>query len=133
VTPQNPKKSRPRGGAPEQVRATSSPPARAATDPAARIYAVVRKIPRGKVATYGQLALLAGIPAGHRIAAKAMQTCPAKLPWQRVLGKKDARRAQINIQDPDQARLQRRLLEAEGVVFDERGFVSLREAGWLPC
>jgi len=93
----------------------------------------VREIPRGKVATYGQLALLAGIPAGHRIAAKAMQTCPAKLPWQRVLGKKDARRAQINIHEPEHARLQRTLLEAEGVVFDDRGFVSLRKSGWLPC
>ena len=133
MTPQTPKKSRPRGGAPAQVHRTTAPPERAATDPAARIYAVVRKIPKGKVATYGQLALLAGIPAGHRIAARAMQTCPAKLPWQRVLGKKDARRGQINIQDPDHARLQRTLLEAEGVVFDDGGFVSLRKSGWLPC
>ena len=101
-------------------------------DPATRIYAVVRKIPKGKVATYGQLALLAGIPSGHRIAAKAMQTCPEQLPWQRVIGKKDARRGQINIHDPEHAQLQRTLLEAEGVVFDAHGFISLRSAGWLP-
>jgi methylated-DNA-protein-cysteine methyltransferase-like protein len=115
------------------VRKRAARAGRAETDPATRIYAVVRKIPKGKVVTYGQLALLAGIPAGHRVAAKAMQTCPEKLPWQRVLGKKDARRAQINIQDPDHARLQRALLEAEGVVFDDSGFVSLRALGWLPC
>ena len=101
-------------------------------DAATRIYAVVRKIPKGKVATYGQLALLAGIPSGHRIAAKAMQTCPEKLPWQRVIGKKDARRGQINIHDPEHARLQRELLEAEGVAFDANGYISLRTAGWLP-
>lgn len=97
-----------------------------------RIYAVVRKIPKGKVATYGQLAELAGIPSGHRIAAKAMQTCPDNLPWQRVIGKKDARRGQINIQDPEHARLQRSLLEAEGVEFDAGGFISLQKSGWLP-
>lgn len=98
-----------------------------------RIYAVVRKIPKGKVATYGQLAELAGIPRGHRIAAKAMLTCPDNLPWQRVIGKKDARRGQINIHDPEHARLQRTLLEREGVAFDASGFISLRASGWLPC
>ena len=98
-----------------------------------QIYAVVRKIPKGKVATYGQVAELAGIPSGHRIAAKAMLTCPEHLPWQRVIGKKDARRGQINIHDPEHARLQRTRLEAEGVEFDAAGFISLRKSGWLPC
>ena len=97
-----------------------------------RIYTVVRAIPRGKVATYGQLALLAGIPRGHRIAARALQTCPDKLPWQRVVGKKDARRAQISIRAPAHQQLQRALLEAEGVVFDASGYIALRTFGWLP-
>lgn len=96
------------------------------------IYAVVRAIPRGKVATYGQVALLAGIPRGHRIAARAMQSCPATLPWQRVVGKKDARRAQINIHDPEHGQVQRARLEAEGVLFDDSGLISLRAFGWLP-
>jgi methylated-DNA-protein-cysteine methyltransferase-like protein len=96
------------------------------------IYDVVRAIPRGKVATYGQVAQLAGIPAGHRVVARAMRTCPAKLPWQRVIGKKDARRGQINVLDPEHAALQRKLLEKEGVVFDANGFVVLGRFGWLP-
>jgi methylated-DNA-protein-cysteine methyltransferase related protein len=99
---------------------------------AAAIYAVVRAIPRGKVATYGQVALLAGIPRGHRIAARAMQRCPAKLPWQRVLAKKDARRAKISISDPEHAAEQRALLAADGVQFDRDGFIELRSWGWLP-
>src|SRR5687767_12257578 len=94
------------------------------------IYAVVRSIPRGKVATYGQIAGLAGVSNGHRIVARAMRSCPERLPWQRVVGKKDARRGQINIGDPDHAALQRGLLESEGVVFDAGGFIPLGRFGW---
>ncbi|MET0391218.1 MAG: MGMT family protein [Polyangiales bacterium] len=96
------------------------------------IYAVVRAIPRGCVATYGQVAELAGLPAGHRRVARAMRVCPPKLPWQRVVGRKDARRGQIAIQDPEHAALQRSLLEAERVKFDTNGFIPLRSFGWLP-
>jgi methylated-DNA-protein-cysteine methyltransferase-like protein len=96
------------------------------------IYQVVRAIPRGKVASYGQVAELAGIHLGHRIAARAMRSCPERLPWQRVVGKKDARRAQLNIADPEHASLQRKLLEKEGVVFDAQGFIVLARFGWLP-
>jgi methylated-DNA-protein-cysteine methyltransferase-like protein len=94
------------------------------------IYAVVRSIPRGKVATYGQIAELAGVANGHRIVARAMRSCPERLPWQRVVGKKDTRRGQIAIDDPDHAALQRGLLEAEGVVFDASGFIPLGRFGW---
>jgi methylated-DNA-protein-cysteine methyltransferase-like protein len=99
---------------------------------ARQIYAVVRAIPRGKVASYGQVAELAGIPSGHRVVARAMRSCPSGLPWQRVIGKKDARRGQINLMDPEHARTQRMLLQREGVVFDVNGFISLRSSGWLP-
>lgn len=95
------------------------------------IYAVVRVIPRGRVATYGEVAELAGIPRGHRVAARAMQSCPEGLPWYRVVGKKDARRAQINIADPDHAEIQRARLEAEGVELDENGCIPLARFGML--
>jgi methylated-DNA-protein-cysteine methyltransferase-like protein len=98
----------------------------------AEIYRVLKAVPRGKVITYGQLAELAGIPRGHRVAARAMLTCPSALPWHRVLGKKDARRARIAIGDPDGAREQRKRLEKEGVAFDASDCVSLRKYGWLP-
>ncbi|MBI4954187.1 MAG: MGMT family protein [Myxococcales bacterium] len=99
---------------------------------AAEIYAVVAAIPRGRVATYGEVAELAGIPRGHRIVARAMRACPSGLPWQRVVAKKDPRRAKIGIVDPDAASEQRRLLEAEGVAFDADGALSLCRSGWLP-
>jgi methylated-DNA-protein-cysteine methyltransferase-like protein len=100
--------------------------------PTARdIYAAVRSIPRGKVATYGQIGELIGLPAGHRVVARAMRTCPDGLPWQRVVGKKDARRAQINVLDPEHAAIQRRLLAREGVRFDDNGYIVLRSFGWL--
>jgi methylated-DNA-protein-cysteine methyltransferase-like protein len=111
--------------------APSRAPAQAADARLAKIYEVVRAIPRGKVATYGEIAELAGIPSGHRVAARAMRVCPARLPWQRVVGKKDARRAAINIEDEEHADLQRKLLEAEGVTFDANGFIVLRRSGWL--
>jgi methylated-DNA-protein-cysteine methyltransferase-like protein len=112
------------------VRARPEPPPE--DDASERIYRVVSAIPRGKVATYGQVALLAGIPAGHRIAARAMRDCPEKLAWYRVLAKKDARRAKIALGDPEHARLQERRLRGEGVRFDDDGYIALRQFGWLP-
>jgi methylated-DNA-protein-cysteine methyltransferase-like protein len=93
------------------------------------IYAAVRAIPRGRVATYGEVAKLAGMPSGHRIAARAMRECPEALPWYRVVGKKDARRGQISILDAEHAAFQRARLEAEGVEFDADGFIPLRRFG----
>jgi methylated-DNA-protein-cysteine methyltransferase-like protein len=49
-----------------------------------------------------------------------------------VVGKKDARRGRINIEDPDHAGLQRALIEAEGVEFDAQGFIPLARSGWQP-
>jgi methylated-DNA-protein-cysteine methyltransferase-like protein len=96
------------------------------------IYEVVAAIPRGAVATYGQVAELAGLPNGHRRVARAMRVCPEDLPWQRVVGRKDTRRAQIAIQDAEHAAQQRALLQAERVSFDADGFIPLRRFGWLP-
>jgi methylated-DNA-protein-cysteine methyltransferase-like protein len=97
------------------------------------IYRVVRAIPRGKVATYGQVAELAGIARGHRVVARAMRECPAQLPWQRVVAKKDARRARVAVLDVEHAARQVALLRREGVVFDDQGFIALKHSGWLPA
>jgi methylated-DNA-protein-cysteine methyltransferase-like protein len=96
-----------------------------------QIWAVVRRIPRGKVATYGQIAELAGLPGGGRVAGAAMKGAKG-VPWQRVMGKRGPRRGGIAIHDPVGAAVQQRLLEAEGVVVDERGLVDLVRFGWMP-
>ena len=50
-----------------------------------RIYAAVAEIPRGAVASYGEIARLAGMPRGARMVGRALADCPSALPWHRVL------------------------------------------------
>jgi methylated-DNA-protein-cysteine methyltransferase related protein len=97
------------------------------------VKAVIRKIPKGRVATYGQVAELAGIPGGARIAAAALKTSvPAdRLPWQRVIGKAGKLRGRIAIHDPVGAAIQRELLGGEGVTISDAGLVALDVYGWL--
>ena len=98
------------------------------------LYVVIRNIPRGRVATYGQIAELAGIPGGARIAAASLKVSKPsdRLPWQRVIGKASKTRGRIAIHDPVGAAIQRQLLETEGVTIDDRGLVDLGAYGWLP-
>ena len=96
-------------------------------------YRVARRIPRGRVATYGQVAALAGRPRGARLCGYALSALRATVhdvPWQRVLGARGAGRAGISLRDPVGAAAQRALLEREGVVLDARGRVDLRRFGW---
>src|SRR5512133_3062377 len=98
-------------------------------------YRVIRRIPRGKVATYAQIALLAGRPRAARhvgYALAALRGSAHDVPWQRVVGKRSARWSAISILDPMGAAAQRLLLEREGVTVDERGRISLEEFGWRP-
>ncbi len=97
------------------------------------IHAVVRKIPKGRVATYGQVAELAGIPGGARVAGAAMKTSTRadRLPWQRVIGKAGRLRGRIAIHDPVGAAIQRELLTDEGVEVGDTGLVALDRYGWL--
>ncbi len=98
-------------------------------------YRVVRRIPRGRVATYGQIALLAGRPGAARqvgYALAALRGARHRIPWQRVLARRPRDRAAVSILDPMGAAVQRALLEAEGVRFDERGRVELGAFGWRP-
>ncbi len=97
-----------------------------------RIYAVVARIPRGRVATYGQVAAVAGLPRQARLVGYAMYGLPAgsKLPWHRVI---NARGEVSERSDPGPSEaLQRHLLEREGVRFDQRGRVSLKRYRWDP-
>lgn len=100
----------------------------------ADFYAVVRRIPEGRVLTYGQLAELAGRPGAARAAGAAMRCSPEHLglPWQRVIGKKSRGQGRVSILDPIGGAVQRQLLEEEGVVFSESGGVRLADFGWLP-
>jgi methylated-DNA-protein-cysteine methyltransferase-like protein len=98
-----------------------------------RMHAVIRAIPRGQVATYGQVAELAGVPGGARIAAASLKAKRAQgLPWQRVIGKASGRNGRIKILDPVGAAIQRQLLEREGVDVGDKGIVDLGAFGWMP-
>jgi methylated-DNA-protein-cysteine methyltransferase-like protein len=96
-----------------------------------RIYAVVRRIPRGRVATYGDVAALAGMPGRAREVGYALHALEAAtdVPWQRVINA----RGEVSARgDPAAARMQRALLEREGVVFGPGGRVDLAAHGWRP-
>jgi methylated-DNA-protein-cysteine methyltransferase-like protein len=98
-----------------------------------RMHAVIRSIPRGLVATYGQVAELAGLPGGARVAAASLKSDrAARLPWQRVVGKASGMRGRIAIHDPVGAAVQRQLLAEEGVIVGDNGLIKLDVYGWLP-
>jgi methylated-DNA-protein-cysteine methyltransferase-like protein len=98
------------------------------------VWALVRQIPAGKVSTYGQIAARIPVPPGvsaedfkalrARWVGQAMAECPANVPWQRVIN------SEGKISPRPGADLQRQLLEAEGVVFDDRAHVNLEIYGW---
>ena len=94
-----------------------------------RFYAVVRKIPRGRVATYGQVARLAGLPRHARHVGYALQALPdgGGVPWQRVVNA----RGEISPRPhPYAVEQQRSLLEDEGVEFGPGGTISLPRFQW---
>ena len=94
-----------------------------------RILAVVRKIPRGRVMTYGAVARVAGLGRGARVVGYALRAAPSSVPWQRVMGLAGPGWARVSIRDPLAGAIQRQLLEKEGVVFDGRGRVDLSRFG----
>lgn len=90
----------------------------------------MRRIPRGRVATYGQVATLAGLPGRARQVGYALHALPGSsaLPWQRVINARGA----ISLHPMNGGISQRILLEKEGVRFDARGRVALTKFGWRP-
>lgn len=91
-----------------------------------RILAAVSMIPRGRVASYGQVAAMADLPGRARLVGRVLSLLPpgSKVPWQRVLNAQ----GKISLPD-DRGRRQRELLEAEGVEFRASGRVDLRRFG----
>jgi methylated-DNA-protein-cysteine methyltransferase-like protein len=87
-----------------------------------RVYEMVSQIPLGRVATYGQLAFLAGFPRRARMAGRALSFAPPGLPCHRVVNSQ-GRPA------PGWTE-QRALLEKEGVAFKENGCVDLKNFRW---
>ena len=97
-----------------------------------RIYNMVRRIPRGKVATYGQVAALAGSPRASQVVGWALRALKpdTKLPWQRVINKAGMISIE-NMHTPKELQVQ--LLQREGVVVEQREgnfFVDLKKFGW---
>ncbi|MBW3670071.1 MAG: MGMT family protein [Acidobacteria bacterium] len=97
----------------------------------AHIIDVASRVPRGRVATYGQIASLAGLPRHARHVGFALRDLPddSDVPWHRILG---ARGEISRRSSSDTHELQRLLLEAEGIRFDDRGRVNLEKFRWEP-
>lgn len=96
----------------------------------AAIYAVIRRIPKGWVATYGQVAALAGLPGRARLVGRVLQQLdPASdIPWHRVVNAKGEVSYSPSRNGGDV--LQKRLLEKEGVQFDDRKRFDLERLRW---
>ncbi len=93
-----------------------------------KFYEIIAKIPNGKVATYGQIAALAGRPRSARMVGWALHNLASNtpIPWHRVINAQ----GKSSLAEETARRLQQALLETEGVVFDENGKVDLAEFQW---
>lgn len=92
----------------------------------ARIYRVVRRVPRGKVVSYGQVARMIGPPCSARTVGWALASLRSHhvappVPWQRVINAKGSVSTGL---------FQQKLLEEEGVVFNHKGRTAFKEFGW---
>jgi methylated-DNA-protein-cysteine methyltransferase related protein len=94
-----------------------------------RVYDLVKKIPRGRVMTYGQVAKALRLAGGARTAGRAMAGCSSGqgVPWHRVVGAG----GRLLIREP-YASLQRKLLESEGVSVAEKRITDFRGFEWRP-
>lgn len=94
------------------------------------VYRLVRRIPRGKVVTYGQVAAILGQPRGARAVGMALGALTPPLvdqvPWHRVINAA----GRPSHRDGFWAAIQREMLEAEGIGFDRRGHVDLKRVRW---
>lgn len=94
-----------------------------------KVYAVVRRIPKGKVATYGQIAILAGSPRASRVVGYALHVNPEPgiIPCHRVVNREGRVAPAFAFGGSD---VQEEMLRAEGVIFAEKGYVLLDGQLW---
>jgi len=95
------------------------------------VYRLVRLIPRGRIMTYGQIATILGCPRAARAVGYAMRASGRRddVPWQRVINGRGRISARSEVERPI---LQRMLLEAEGVHFDDSDACDLSAYVWEP-
>ena len=100
----------------------------------ALVWGIVKRIPRGSVATYGQIAALAGMPRRARQIGYALGVTPEnmKIPWHRVVNAQGRISLRLKHWQSGSDDLQRILLEAEGVTFDDSGRIDLKKFRWHP-
>lgn len=96
-----------------------------------RIYEWVRRVPEGKVATYGQIAVLAGKCSARQVGyAMAALSGDSDIPWHRIINSQ----GRISLRTGSEGHhLQRILLEAEGIVFSEDDKIDLAQFRWNVC
>ncbi len=93
---------------------------------------IVRLIPEGRVATYGQIAALANRPRNARQVGNALARLNGHdVPWHRVVNVRGSI-SERGLDPLESVELQRFLLQEEGVVFDRRGRIDLDRFGWKP-
>lgn len=93
-----------------------------------QVIEIIRKIPRGRVTTYGTIALLSGFPRGARLVGGILHNAKEELPWHRVIN----RHGFISIKCFDHPKsLQKALLEGEGVEVDSNFMIDLKKYGWF--
>ncbi len=94
-----------------------------------RIYSVVRLIPYGKVATYGQIATLAGYYRQARQVGYALHAVPSDdIPWHRVINAQ----GKISLNLEMGGAVQRKLLESEGILFSAANIIPMHQYQWQP-
>jgi len=94
-----------------------------------RVFKIVRKIPRGRVMTYGQIAEILGEGYTPRTVGFVMHSANDKTPWHRVINAQGGCSTRGLVLPHDK---QQRMLEAEGVSFNERGRCDLQSFLWIP-
>jgi methylated-DNA-protein-cysteine methyltransferase-like protein len=94
------------------------------------VFEIVKKIPKGRITSYGRIAILLGRPRAARAVGYALnsltKTPNQEIPWQRVINS----RGSISEGEPGRSLLQRKLLEKEGIEFNVEGVANFSKQGW---